>query len=771
VVAKAPPPEPTLQALGAFLGAHVGASVETATLAWEPRRNLLAELAFGRSVLFLATPTSGGPRDLYRADVRLTPSGQPLAVSRAENLSDTPEADELGLTLEGGVATFATAAFGSVRAVTALDVTADGLERTDVIIRPAAPEATLARDATSVTLRLPDGGPEIRYDFARRLLTSAPGAAHVVRRSPPKKSLALAASDAAARTLGATVSGAFASFGRFVRDAMERAGYAALHAGRRPESRALAPKAHVEHAKSARRPEDVWPPPKVPSRFTVAERGEGAFRALVTRGAEPCLYETFVRPDARRPYARAVVVAMDMRQLELGFVAGSELPSPSAGPPGDGRLSEDRERLARLVAVFSGGRTSASARFGMSSGGRVLVSPVPGGVAVAELAQGETLLGPWPFGREVPEEVVAFRQGLDALLDANGAPLAPATREQGEVRPRSGLCATPAGHLYYAFGERLDRHALASTFAQSGCATAVELGGGGEPAGMALANGTAPRLPRFSPVHPAMSFDGSSALETSSRDFFTVSLRDMKPRRPESALWQPAPGAQPLPGWITGIFRTTVALGGLTVELFSFENGRVEWRLRPGVREPGAKGEAWAGFLPDGAVERALATLELGHTTVTPRLGLALGTTTPITLKDGFGTLVLAPTEPPRILAPGETPKLLPDEQAVQLPLLADASGVTERARERGDLRVRSVLGVTRSGRVLVGLLRHDSSDPLAVALRDAGAERVVELDRGSHHPAFVHRAGTETPPAATYESTTLWALARPMLPGARIAK
>ena len=740
-------------------------------MAWEPRRNLLAELVFGRSVLFLASPPSGGPRDLYRADVRLTPGGQPLAVSRVANLSDTPEADELGLALEGGIATFATAAFGSVRAVTALDVRGDAAPRTDIIIRTAAPEATLARDASVVTLRLPDGGAEIRYDFARRVLTSAPAAAHIVRRSPPKKNLALAAGDTAVRVFGDTVSGALSSVGRFVRDTVERAGYAALHVGRRPESHAVAPKAHVEHAKSARRPEDVWPPPKVPSRFAVAEPGEGAYRALVTRGAEPCVYETFVRPDARRPYARAVVVAMDMRQLELGLVAGSELPRPSAGPPGDGRLSGERETLARLVAVFSGGRTSTSARFGMSSGGRILVSPRPGNVAVLELAQGETFVGPWPFGREVPEEVVAFRQGLDALLDANGAPLAAATSEHGQVRPRSGLCATPAGHLYYAFGERLDRHALASTFAQSGCAVAVELGGGSEPAGLSLANATDPRLPRFSPVHPAMSFDGASTLESASRDFFTLSLRDLAPRRPESAVWQPAPGKQPLPGWITGIFRTTVALGGLTMELFSFENGRVEWRLRPGVREPGAKGESWAGILPDGAAERALATLELGHTTVTPRLGLALGTTTPITLKDGFGTLVLAPTEPPRILAPGETRKLLPDEQAVQLPLLADASGVTERARERGDLRVRSVLGVTRSGRVLVGLLKHDSSDPLAVALRDAGAERVVELDRGSHHPAFVHRTGTETPPAMNYDSTTLWALARPMLPGARSAK
>jgi hypothetical protein len=769
--ASASPPEPTTTGLGAFLGAELGATVDATTFAWEPRRNVLAELAFGRSVLFLAAPAGGGPRDLYRAAVRLTPSGQPLSVARVTNLSDTPEADELGLALADGVATFATVAFGKVVALTALDLGSGSLERTDIVLDVAVTEATLARSDGALVVRATGHDEEIRYDYARRVLASKPGAAHVVRGSAAQKSLAVALGDAARRTLGEDATRSLASMGRFVRDAVERGIYAAVHVGRAPEAKTAVPRAHVAGAKSARRPEDVWPPPKVPSRFTLAERGEGVFRPLATRGAEACLYDTFVLPDPERPSARAVVVAMDMRQLELGFVPGAEIPRPSAGPPGDGRWPNDEKRTARLVAVFSGGRTSAGERFAAGAAGRLFASPVPGAMSIATLAQSETLLGPWPFGREVPETVVAFRQGLEALLDARGAPLAHAEAGDGEVRPRSGLCATPAGHLYYAFGERLDRRSLAATFAQSGCAAAVELGGGAEPSGMALVNAADPRAPRFTPVARAMSFDGASVLEGASRDFFTVSLRDTKPALPESATWRPAPGTQPLPAWITGIYRTTMALGSLTVELFSFENGRFEWLLRPGPREPGARGEAWAGALPDGARERALAVLELGHTTVTPKLGLALGAATPITLKDTFATLVLAPSERPRILTPGEPAKLRADEQAVQLPLLADESGVTERARDRGALRLRSVLGITRSGRVLVGVLEHDSSDPLAVALKSAGAERVVELDRGSHHPAFVHRSGTEAAPRDAYESSTLWVLGRPMLPGARVVE
>ncbi len=62
---------------------------------------------------------------------------------------------------------------------------------------------------------------------------------------------------------------------------------------------------------------------------------------------------------------------------------------------------------------------------------------------------------------------------------------------------------------------------------------------------------------------------------------------------------------------------------------------------------------------------------------------------------------------------------------------------------------------------MVVAGLRHDSSDPLAVGLRAAGCRRVVELDRGSHHPAALERIGTSKPPRDEPESTTLWILAK----------
>ena len=70
-------------------------------------------------------------------------------------------------------------------------------------------------------------------------------------------------------------------------------------------------------------------------------------------------------------------------------------------------------------------------------------------------------------------------------------------------------------------------------------------------------------------------------------------------------------------------------------------------------------------------------------------------------------------------------------------------------------------------GRVLIARARHDSSAPLAAALLRAGCRNVVELDRGSQHPTFVHRAGSSTPPTGRYETSVLYALGRPMLPRA----
>ena len=66
---------------------------------------------------------------------------------------------------------------------------------------------------------------------------------------------------------------------------------------------------------------------------------------------------------------------------------------------------------------------------------------------------------------------------------------------------------------------------------------------------------------------------------------------------------------------------------------------------------------------------------------------------------------------------------------------------------------------------VMVAELEHDSSDPLAVTLRRLGCTRVVELDRGSHHPAFVFRPREAAPAPPAGDATVIHAFAQAMPP------
>jgi hypothetical protein len=360
----------------------------------------------------------------------------------------------------------------------------------------------------------------------------------------------------------------------------------------------------------------------------------------------------------------------------------------------------------------------------------------------------------------VPASVIGFTQ-RSAFLVHDGKHVEVTSSGAGSsVRARSALCATQRRQLVYAFTGAADREGFAQALAATGCQHALPLAVAPERLGLAIVRLDARGITRQE-LAAGTTFDPRPLLDGTTRDFFTVSVRDVTPGLPAAAGFVPDGGTQPSPAWLPGILRGEVALGPLRIELLSLDAHRLEFRLRPGPRELGAKGAPWAGQLAHDGAARALASFELGHATAATRYGLALGTAIPLSLRPQYATLVLGETAAPRILLPGEPTTLGDRAEAVQLPLLADDRDITQRARERGDARSRAALCVTEDGRVLVARLRHDSSDALAVALRMAGCRRVVELDRGSHHPAFVHRAGTDAAPRQDYTGTSLWALAR----------
>src|ERR1043165_5472958 len=111
--------------------------------------------------------------------------------------------------------------------------------------------------------------------------------------------------------------------------------------------------------------------------------------------------KTFVRPDEERPYAKVLLVAMDMRQLDLDMEAGSEDPKPLTGPPGVGRLPRDPAVYTRVAAAFNGGFKTEHGNYGMMLKKRVLLPPMPGVATVIVTKDNRVGMGKWGQHKQV----------------------------------------------------------------------------------------------------------------------------------------------------------------------------------------------------------------------------------------------------------------------------------------------------------------------------------------------------------------------------------
>jgi hypothetical protein len=189
--------------------------------------------------------------------------------------------------------------------------------------------------------------------------------------------------------------------------------------------------------------EGHWPPVTIPSIWKTLEPGEGVWQAprlswmkkLEVAGVDPssippAMLRTFVRPDPERPYTRVILVAMDMRQLDLDMEAGTEDPKPLTGGHGPGRIPRDPATYTRVVAAFNGAFKTEHGNYGMMVHKRVLLPPQPGAASIVVLSDDRVGFGTWADTHEIgrirgvdPSDIVSFRQNLDALVD------------QGEVNP------------------------------------------------------------------------------------------------------------------------------------------------------------------------------------------------------------------------------------------------------------------------------------------------------------------------------------------------
>ena len=831
--------------LATFLGAASQGVVRAEDMRWEPSGGVLSDLVVGRFVLFLSSETPNGPRDLHRARVRLSPEGRPLAFAAPHNLTTTPLGDDHALVVRGSHAAYATFAFGQEQSVTALDLagegtqnvtkklhdrvmaavtnwqltgSGDGVGRVDVTLEQPAQRVGLSLTETTLDIALADDDRTSRptrsarldLDKSELLPAAAPGVRVESRRHLPKPVVFWAVDTVRAVPWIGPAPIAWLEEKTFaIRDTMKQAAFKVTAGGealaREPE--AGPPPATVLDASQAAADLGHWPPSPVHSMWKTPEPGEGEWtpptqtwvKHLPTPpggDAPPSMfYRTFVRPDEERPYAKVVLLAMDMRQLDLEMEAGNEDPKPLTGPPGAGRIPRDPAVYTKIAAAFNGGFKTEHGAYGMMLKKRVLLPPQPGIATVIITKDGRYGLGSWGSNKDVggiqdveSSDIVSFRQNLDPLVDNDK--VNPSGRSQwGFTLPgttmqteRSGLCVTNAGHLLYAWGDDVSATTLGKAMKMASCVYGMHLDMNPHHTGFIFTNITELKGRNYKSelLDKQMEIDTARYIEYAPKDFFYMTLHDPSPPsldgdkgdkgdKAEKTAWEPDPGVQPAPQWMAGLWHASVA----GVDLLEIEPSRASFRVRAGTAEPDAKtGATRAHELSDDDAHRVLFALTLGTSDAKHLRGLATDgrIALPMSGVDHSAALVASEDGQLSIASLRELGSVPAHVDAVELPLLIDDGKVLP-VSSAGS-RARAALGLTPAGRVYVARIMSGSAagtgsgvEALAETLKRAGCTRAVLLDRGAGVHGSVFRAGTATPPRSRYEETTLYAMGKPLLP------
>lgn len=815
-----------VQALAIELGRTSGTVVRAEDIRWEPSSGALGDLVAGRFALFLASAAPGGPRDVYRARVRLSPEGRPLAIGAVSNLTATPIGDDHALVVSGTRAAYATWAFGQEQSVTALDLSGegaqnatkklhdramawvtnvqqtgsgDGVGRVDVTLDQPANRVGLALKGDTLVIDLADDDRAVaptrtaQLDLVKGELVGGSAQMHAdAGKHLPKRFVFWAVDTVRAVSWIGPAPIAWLEEKAFaVRDGAKQALFK-VTGGKEALAKETDHPAPASVLDTSQAAADLghWPPAPIRSMWKTPEPGEGEWETpkqpwlkrmpanVAGDGdAAPAPFmKTFVRPDEERPYAKVLLVAMDMRQLDLDMEAGSEDPKPLTGPPGTGRLPRDPAVYTRVAAAFNGGFKTEHGNYGMMLKKRVLLPPVQGAATLILTKDGRFGMGTWGTNKDVggiadvaKDDIVSFRQNLDPLVDSDKVnPMGrfqwgftlPGTSMQTE---RSGICVTTAGHLVYAWGDDVSATTLGKAMKMAGCLYGMHLDMNPHHTGFTFTNITEFKGRNYKSelLSTQMEIDTDRYLLYAPKDFFFVTLHDPTPPKVEGLEWSPDPGVQPAPSWMAGLWRAS----SRGVDVLEIEPARASFRVRGGTKEPK---EAATELAADDA-HRVLFALTLGTSEAKRHRGLATDGRMVMAMSGAERSAALVASEEGQLsIVPAKELGTVPAHaDAVELPLLLDDGEVVP-APHGGRSRsgVDAALGTTPQGRVLVARATGQASaDDLAALLKRAGCTRAVLVDRGAGTHGAVFRAGTPTQPRSRYEDSTLYAIARPLLP------
>jgi len=767
---------------------HHASELEVGAFVWEPSRGALIDYIFGRGILFEARTESESPRDIHRCFIRLTPEGAMLAPSSPRNLTRTRTGDEYGLAALGNTALYASSPTAGPASVTLVALEGErskrsfdwlatfqialsrwvdtgslsGLGRSSLLVEDENQRLRVVLNEQGVDIET--GKQSVQAKRAELFALEGPGP------GPIQEGLHLSMGERepiawthwGANTGRALFGNAAVAWmeGRLftLLDQIHRVGHAS------PSTPKSASKPPLPKKKNAASHVSSWPPQDLkPTQRQGSDDGKwvGIENSVLERAVPPLMVKTVLHSDPERPYAELHLVAMDMRRLRLGMRAGHEDPEPDTGPPGSGHLPPDEAK--DVIATFNGAFKASHGRYGMKAEGRTLVEPVEGAATVFVDEQDNVGFGTWD-SKLAGQKLRSFRQNLEPLV-GHGR-VNPANRSvwgdhlygSGVAVERSALCLHSSGHLIYAWATEATGMSLAEGLSEAGCVYALHLDM--NPGHCAFlfndVDSVVPLRARGEPLDLRMKVNENRYVRWSPKDFFYVARRANTPQQ-SNLDWEVAPGRGPSPTEIPAIFRAKKTLAGIEFELDRLDAGRLRYTVEPGSLERiGDDNQSWG-------VEEALISWGLGHRTRGSRTGLTSGSDTLVPLHRAFASLVLKEEAPPQLLPPGEPPEEEDSVQIIQFPALAREGEPLPVARELGGKERRSAMCVDSSGNLLIGRTFHDTFAPLVRLLLQEGCQTVVSLDRGSHEPPVVHRAGTETPPSRATTQTFLYGLPRAM--------
>jgi hypothetical protein len=136
-------------------------------------------------------------------------------------------------------------------------------------------------------------------------------------------------------------------------------------------------------------------------------------------GEPPRMYKTLLHPDKGRSWAEVFVVAIDLKQVLLYPVLGTQEPQPDSdearGYQRDGKIPVDRQTT--LLAAFNGGFMTEHGGYGMKLDGITIAKPKPRACAIAYYKDDSLRIGSWSELGPSEADMLWFRQTPECMWE------------------------------------------------------------------------------------------------------------------------------------------------------------------------------------------------------------------------------------------------------------------------------------------------------------------------------------------------------------------